>query len=48
MDALMKSLRTAPPVEIAGWKVSGTTDHVAKPIDVRDVCRLLAKFIKGQ
>ncbi len=28
MDALMKSLRTAPPVEIAGWKVSGTTDYL--------------------
>ena len=28
MDALMKSLRTAPPAEIAGWKVSGTTDYL--------------------
>ena len=28
MDALMKSLRTAPPVEIGGWKVSGTTDYL--------------------
>ena len=28
MDALMKSLRTAPPAEIGGWKVSGTTDYL--------------------
>ena len=28
MDALMKSLRTAPPAEIAGWKVNGTTDYL--------------------
>ncbi len=28
MDALMKSLRTAPPVEIAGWKVNGMTDYL--------------------
>ena len=27
---------------------AGMNAHVAKPIDVRDVCRLLAKFIKGQ
>ncbi len=29
MDALMKSLRAAPPVEIGGWKVSGTTDYLS-------------------
>ena len=28
MDALMKSLRTAPPAEIAGWKVNGMTDYL--------------------
>ena len=28
MDALMKSLRAAPPAEIGGWKVSGTTDYL--------------------
>ena len=44
---------------IAGWKVSGTTDYLNDgtgliPSDVLefrledDVCRLLAKFIKGQ
>ena len=27
---------------------AGMNAHVAKPIDVQDVCRLLAKFIKGQ
>ena len=29
MDALMKSLRAAPPAEIGGWKVSGTTDYLS-------------------
>lgn len=29
MDALMKSLRTAPPAEIGGWKVNGTTDYLS-------------------
>ena len=28
MDALMKSLRTAPPAEIGGWKVNGMTDYL--------------------
>ena len=28
MDALMKSLRTAPPAEIGGWKVTGMTDYL--------------------
>ena len=28
MDALMKSLRTAPPAEIAGWTVNGMTDYL--------------------
>ena len=28
MDALMKSLRTAPPAEIADWKVNGMTDYL--------------------
>ena len=28
MDALMKSLRTAPPAEVAGWKVNGMTDYL--------------------
>lgn len=28
MDALMKSLRAAPPAEIGGWKVRGTTDYL--------------------
>ena len=29
MDALMKSLRTAPPAEIGGWKVSRMTDYLS-------------------
>ena len=29
MDALMKSLRTAPPAEIGGWKVNGMTDYLS-------------------
>ncbi len=28
MDGLMKSLRTAPPAEIAGWKVAGMVDYL--------------------
>lgn len=28
MDGLMKSLRTAPPAEIAGWKVVGMVDYL--------------------
>ena len=28
MDGLMKSLRTAPPAEIAGWKVAGMADYL--------------------
>ena len=28
MDALMKSLRTVPPAEIGGWKVTGMTDYL--------------------
>lgn len=28
MDALMKSLRAAPPAEIAGWKVIGMVDYL--------------------
>lgn len=28
MDGLMKSLRTAPPAEIAGWKVVGMADYL--------------------
>ena len=29
MDALMKSLRAAPPAEIGGWKVNGMTDYLS-------------------
>ena len=29
MDALMKSLRTAPPAEIGGWKVNRMTDYLS-------------------
>lgn len=43
MDALMKSLRTAPPAEIAGWKVNGMTDYLSGntgliPSDVLEFC----------
>lgn len=43
MDALMKSLRTAPPAEIAGWKVNGMTDYLGSdtgliPSDVLEFC----------
>ena len=43
MDALMKSLRAAPPAEIGGWKVSGTTDYLNDgtgliPSDVLEFC----------
>ncbi len=43
MDALMKSLRTAPPAEIGGWKVNGMTDYLSGntgliPSDVLEFC----------
>ena len=43
MDALMKSLRTAPPAEIGGWKVNGMTDYLGSdtgliPSDVLEFC----------
>ncbi len=43
MDALMKSLRAAPPAEIGGWKVNGMTDYLSGntgliPSDVLEFC----------